>query len=172
MVKQPEYIDRVCFKIPGEPKGKGRPRFARAGNYVRTYTPDETVSYENLIKVEYQRQCRDKFYFKGTPLSATVVAYYSIPSSTSKKKKKLMLDGQIRPIKKVDVDNLLKVIFDSLNGVAYADDIQIVECTVYKYFAQIPRVEVSLAEVLTLPDGEDYPEQIDIDSFTNREGKS
>lgn len=36
--------------IKGEPVGKGRPKFARQGNYVKTYTPEKTVEYENLIK--------------------------------------------------------------------------------------------------------------------------
>lgn len=139
----------VQFTIPGEPKGKGRPRFARAGNYVRTYTPDETVNYENLIKLEYQRQCGNKYYDKDVPLSATVIAYYSIPSSTSNKKRKMMQDGMLRPIKKVDVDNLLKVIFDSLNGVAYKDDIQIVECRIFKYYDEQPRVFVQLTECVS-----------------------
>ncbi len=135
------------FTISGEPKGKGRPRFARAGNFVRTYTPDETVNYENLIKLEYKSQCGNKFYEREKPLSVAIFAYYTIPASTSKKKHKEMVDGKIRPLKKVDIDNLIKVIFDSLSGIAYADDIQIVENHVYKYFDEIPRVEVLLSEV-------------------------
>ena len=35
------------FTIRGEPKGKGRPKFSRQGNIVRTYTPDTTANYEN-----------------------------------------------------------------------------------------------------------------------------
>ena len=33
------------FTIRGEPKGKGRPKFSRQGNIVRTYTPDATANY-------------------------------------------------------------------------------------------------------------------------------
>lgn len=37
------------FVVPGEPVGKGRPKFARRGNFVTAYTPEKTASYENLV---------------------------------------------------------------------------------------------------------------------------
>ena len=46
-------MSEVEFEIVGEPKGKGRPRFARIGNGVRSYTPKETHNYESFIKVSY-----------------------------------------------------------------------------------------------------------------------
>ena len=39
------------FTVLGEPKGKGRPRFARIGNGVRAYTPKETENYEAYVKL-------------------------------------------------------------------------------------------------------------------------
>jgi Holliday junction resolvase RusA-like endonuclease len=39
------------FFIPGNPSGKGRPRFARQGQFVRTYTPRETEAYESNIRL-------------------------------------------------------------------------------------------------------------------------
>ena len=59
---------RVKFTVCGEPKGKGRPRFAKVGNYTKTYTPKETASYENLVKLEYQRQCGDAVFDKAEML--------------------------------------------------------------------------------------------------------
>lgn len=38
-----------------------------------------------------------------------------------------MLAGEIRPTKKPDMDNVVKIIADSLNNLAYYDDTQIVE---------------------------------------------
>jgi len=46
-------MNEIKFEILGEPKGKGRPRFARVGNGVRTYTPKETENYEAYIKMSY-----------------------------------------------------------------------------------------------------------------------
>ena len=37
----------IEFVIPGEPRGKGRPRFSKSGH---AYTPSETVAYEKLVR--------------------------------------------------------------------------------------------------------------------------
>lgn len=34
------------FTVPGTPVAKGRPKFRRAGSYVQTYTPSETIKAE------------------------------------------------------------------------------------------------------------------------------
>lgn len=130
------------FVIPGEPQGKGRPRFARAGNYVRAYTPEKTVSYENLVKLEYQAQCKGIRFNDNAPLDVRIMAYYGIPKSASKKKQDAMRNHEIRPIKKVDVDNLIKIILDSLNAVAYRDDVQVVDCQIRKFYSDTPRTAV------------------------------
>jgi Holliday junction resolvase RusA-like endonuclease len=59
-----------------------------------------------------------------------------------------MLDGIVRPTKKPDFDNIGKIICDALNKIAYDDDSQIVEANIYKVYADIPRVEVTLTEVV------------------------
>lgn len=133
---------RVSFTILGEPQGKGRPRFARAGNYVRTYTPDKTAAYENLVKLEYERQCRGRKFGDTEQLDLRIFAYYGVPQSVSKKKKGQMFEGIIRPSKKPDMDNVVKVIADSLNNVAYKDDTQIVDAMVRKFYSDTPRVKV------------------------------
>lgn len=76
-----------------------------------------------------------------------MVCYYGLASSDSRKKRQAKLDGAIRPTKKPDCDNVGKVIADSLNGIAYKDDAQIVSMAIDKYFAEIPRVEVEITEV-------------------------
>ncbi len=133
---------RVSFTILGEPQGKGRPRFTKVGSYVKTYTPDKTAAYENLVKLEYQSQCRGLRFGDDERLDMRIFAYYGIPQSTSKKRKAMMLGGIIRPSKKPDMDNVVKVIADSLNNVAYKDDTQIVDAMVRKFYSDTPRVKV------------------------------
>lgn len=132
------------FTVPGEPIGKGRPRFSKQGNFVRTYTPEKTASYENLVKLEYERQCGKEPFPKDIPLFMKVDAYYSIPKSASRKKRAEMLGAKLRPTKKPDADNILKIIADSLNGIAYHDDSQIVSCEIHKYYGEIPQVNVTI----------------------------
>lgn len=134
----------VSFTVPGEPKGKGRPRMGKGF----AYTPKDTVNYENWVKTCFlnQRIIGDNSVIEGE-IMATIHCYYSIPKSTSKKKRELMILDKIRPTKKPDLDNIAKIILDSLNGIAYKDDSQVVGLNISKYYSENPRVEVILEEV-------------------------
>lgn len=125
--------------IPGEPKAKARPRLAR-GNH--TYTPKSTVDYENHVRFCYLQQI-DKEPTKD-PVIMHIKAYFKIPKSASEKNKEQMRLGQLRPVKKPDIDNVIKAIADSLNNYAYCDDTQIVEVTAEKHYADEPKVVVTL----------------------------
>lgn len=74
-------------------------------------------------------------------------AYFEIPKSVSKKKKQQMLENEISPIIKPDTDNIAKSILDSLNGIAYLDDKQVIRLTVEKWYAEVPSVSVEIKEV-------------------------
>lgn len=135
---------QVC--IYGEPQGKGRPRFSTVCGHVKTRTPDQTVIYENLVKTEYRNQSGVRFP-DNAMLDVRVMAYYTIPKSISKKKRQAMLDHKVRPTKKPDFDNIGKVICDSLNGIAYRDDAQIVDAQVRKFYSDTPRVVVIITDI-------------------------
>ncbi len=141
---------KVKFTVLGEPTGKGRPRFAKNGPYVKTYTPDETVSYENLIKTEYRRQCRDFKFDDTDQLDVRITAYYGIPKSKSKKMQKKMEDHVLRPLKKPDADNVIKVVLDSLNKIAYHDDTQVVDLQIRRFYSRDPRLVVTIQEAKAL----------------------
>lgn len=135
----------VRFTIRGEPKGKGRPRFCR--NTGHAITPKDTVNYETLVRTEYSAAYPEFKFPDGTMLDMRIMAYYSIPKSASKKKKASMLANEIRPTKKPDMDNVVKIIADSLNQVAYRDDTQIVDCQCRKFYSETPRVEVIIRSI-------------------------
>ena len=134
------------FTVYGEPQGKGRPRFSTFNGCVTTRTPDQTVVYENLVKTEYRQQSGKRFP-DDAMLDVRIFAFYAIPKSVSKKKRKAMLNRELRPTKKPDFDNIGKVICDSLNGIAYRDDAQIVDSMVRKFYDDTPRVVVSISEI-------------------------
>ena len=134
---------RVNFTIDGEPVGKERPRFNLATK--RTYTPNKTKSYEELIKWLYQSKV--KYRFTGY-IKMTIRCYYSIAKSNSKKVKEQKRNNVLRPSKKPDIDNVIKVVADSVNGIAYKDDTQIVEVVASKYYSDKPRVEVMIEDII------------------------
>lgn len=135
----------IRFTVLGEPKGKGRPRFNTRTGHAKT--PKDTVNYESLVRLEYAQQT-DGFRFQDDAmLDMRILAYYSIPQSKSKKVKAAMLNNEIRPTKKPDMDNVVKIIADSLNQVAYRDDTQIVDCQCRKFYSEQPRVEVIIKQI-------------------------
>ena len=134
----------VKFSVPGEPKGKGRPRFSTTGKYPKAYTPKETAMYENLVRVIYMK---GKYPKMNGAIKARITAYFQPPASASKKKKVAMLIGDIKCMKKPDNDNVAKIILDSLNGLAFDDDKQIVELEVVKQYGATAQVVVELTEI-------------------------
>lgn len=136
---------RINFTVMGEPKGKGRPRFCR--NTGHAITPKDTVNYETLVKMEYTQACGEQMFPDDAMLDMRIKAYYSIPKSASKKRHAAMLSGDIRPTKKPDMDNVIKIIADALNKIAYRDDTQIVDCQVRKFYSEKPRVEVMVQTI-------------------------
>lgn len=133
--------------IFGKPQGKARPRFSKRKNKTNCYTPKKTVDYEELVKFEYMRQCQSYYFGDDKPLKIMMNIYYPIAQNTKKSIKKDMLDEIIKPTLKPDIDNVIKIICDSLNGIAYKDDAQIVEIHAYKFYSDDPRVEVVIREV-------------------------
>ena len=130
----------------GKPKSKQRPRFVRRGRFSKAITPKETLEYETYVKEVFVRECQPERLLEG-PLHANITAHYLKPKSTSKKKRQQMLDGLIRPTKKPDLDNICKIILDALNQIAYADDSQVVEIVLTKYYSEQPRVELEIWEI-------------------------
>lgn len=133
----------ITFAVPGKPVGKGRPKFFRRGNFVGTYTPKETASYENLVKVMFLEAASKQGWTKPdreTPIAARILAWFTMPASWSKKKRASI----IRQTHKPDTDNIAKIILDSLNGVAYEDDSAVCALYVCKKYSGEDRVIVEL----------------------------
>ena len=134
----------MMFVIPGQPRGKGRPRFARRGEHVTTYTDDKTAAYENLVALAYKAE-GGKMLEGAVELRMAML--HAIPQSKSKADKEKMRRGEIRPTTKPDADNCLKAVLDGLNGVAFADDKQVVDVMVRRWYADDPCVLVLIQEV-------------------------
>lgn len=130
------------FIVPGKPQGKARARVTKWG----TYTPEKTLLYENLIKQCYIHKHKNLKF--DMALRMTIITFFDIPKSTSKKNKEAMLNNEIFPTKKPDADNIAKVVCDALNGIAYNDDTQIVELKITKLYDVDPRVEIVIDPVV------------------------
>ena len=128
--------------IQGKVQAKQRPRF----NGKFTYTPEQTKNYENWVKLSFINEYPN-FKPLENELEVSIKAYFEIPKSVSKKKREQMLNGNIRPTIKPDLDNIAKSILDALNKLAYIDDKQIVLLKVEKLYDASPRVELTVEEI-------------------------
>jgi len=136
---------QVTFAVEGTPIGKGRPKFARRGNFVSTYTPTKTRDYETLI-AEAAHQAMGSSEPLKTPVAAYIYITVPIPASYSKKRSAACLGGLERPCKKPDIDNIIKAFLDSMNGIVYADDTQVISLHSTKRYGTVGMVEVLVKE--------------------------
>lgn len=120
------------FIVEGEPQGKARPRFSRRSETV--YTPSKTAKYEKEIQQAYIA-AGGKLIPEGSYAAVTVDAYFKIPKSYTKRKRLDCEQNINRPDKKPDIDNVLKVVLDALNKVAYKDDEQVIEVVCRKWYS-------------------------------------
>ncbi len=136
----------VRFIVPGEPKGKARPRvFTNKEGKSQAVTPQNTLSYENLVRWVFTNTMEAR-KLQGE-IEAKIVAMYPIPKNMTKKNRQLIDEGKLHPTKKPDLDNVAKIILDSLNKIAFDDDSQVIRLIVEKHFSDEPRVEVTLREL-------------------------
>lgn len=135
----------IKFVVPGDPRGKQRPRVRRTKGRSIAYTPKETVKYEQKVRASYRRLMSEKFP-KGIALKVNITALFPIPKRFNKEQRKKALDGELLPTKKPDSDNIIKIILDALNGVAYHDDAQVCEVYFEKKYAEKSKTIIAIAE--------------------------
>lgn len=131
------------FEVPGKIIGKGRPRLNSYTGVV--YTPTRTKDYESLVE-QYFLLKYPRFKALEGRIKVSIIAYFSIPKTTKKADINEMLENNISPTKKPDIDNIVKSILDSMNKFAFKDDNQITKLEVEKKYAIEDKVYVKIEE--------------------------
>lgn len=121
----PEKVARLTIK--GEPKSKQRARVTARG----TFTPYETKAAQQLIGFTYRRLALP-------PFEHQVVVTIDFYNGNKRRR---------------DIDNMAKLVLDALNGVAYADDYQVVGLNLRKIHTtpEHARTVITLIEVIEWP---------------------
>ena len=134
---------KYSFEINERAIGKQRPRYSRRTR--RMYTPTKTSTFEEKVKWTFKSKYNIDTEPSTKPFKAKIIAIFEPPKSTSKKKSKELLYKEYT--KKPDVDNIAKVILDSLNGLAYKDDNQIAELLILKQYGKENKILIELEEI-------------------------
>ncbi len=118
----------IKFTVATEPLPQPRPRFSRG----RCYQPVRIVEYKKAIS-----QAAKIAMCGREPVTCAV-----------KMTVKLYRKYKIISRRFGDFDNLAKAITDACNKIVYADDSQIVRCTIEKHTDKLnPHIEVELSEM-------------------------
>jgi len=137
----------LTFLVEGDPVGKGRPKFARRGKFVSTYTPTKTRDYETVIN-EAACKAMGSNELLETPVTVAIYITVPIPKSYSKKRTEACLNGSEKPIKKPDIDNIAKCFLDAMNGAVFHDDSQVLTLHITKVYGTVGMVEIMVREDL------------------------
>lgn len=140
-------MSQIEFTVPGVPVGKGRPRATAESGKARMYTPAKTARYESTAALFASHAMSGRPPFTG-PMCVFMDIVLPVPESWSKRRQAAALAGQEWPTKKPDMDNVVKGIFDALNGIVWKDDVQVVALNVGKVYGPTPGVAVRVRPIL------------------------
>lgn len=136
-------MPELSITIPGRPIAKKRPKFFRRGGFVGAYNCQETEEGRFMQQLSMQRP--ENWQPIEGAISLSVAFLMPIPESSSKKKREAMARGEIRHIKKPDVDNMIKFVKDCANGILWRDDSQVFNIWANKLYAKNPQTHITIA---------------------------
>lgn len=141
---------RLAFSIPGRPKGKERVDQDTRRGQVHRFAATSTLEEEKGIAAICKRAMAGQQPFTG-PVMIKFVAVFAIPPSWPRKLREIALAGGAYHTAKPDKDNIEKLLWDALKGVAWCDDSQAMGGGIKRY-GQPERVDVTIEE-LPVPEG-------------------
>jgi crossover junction endodeoxyribonuclease RusA len=116
--------------IRGEPVSKSRARFTKQGSKTQAYTPEKTSAAEQVVAWHFRRAAPG--HLPDPEKTYGVMAIFFCGTRQRR-----------------DADNMLKLILDALNGLAWPDDSQVTEVSAKKTLTapEHARTEVLVYEV-------------------------
>lgn len=136
----------TCHTVP---VAQPRQRHGVINGHVRNWTPKDhpVQAFKAALQLAIaQSPDKPPAPLQG-PLFLEVYFYMPRPQSLMRKKDP---PGPIPHIKKPDVDNLVKAVWDALNGLLWRDDSQIWHIDAAKWYAgkdELPRVELAVYDM-------------------------
>ncbi len=127
--------------IPGEPIPQGRMRYRRIGNFISTYDPN--AKHKKLVR-EILEAKKTLLSFEHPRIS--VLFHMPIPKSIRKKDIALYNSEKLKHDKKPDVDNLLKLLLDCLDGIIIQGDQKVSLGPCMKIYSPEPKTIIWIYE--------------------------
>ena len=142
----------IIFNVPGDVRGQGRPRTQIVSgkdgkSYAHIYQTNKDIDAKHNIQLYAGEAMKKKGYAhlaEPDPRGITIeiLCYVKVPSSMSRKKAEMAYRGEIVPMRKPDLDNVMKSVLDALNSVVWKDDKDVTKATICRYYSDRPRLSV------------------------------
>lgn len=121
----------IVFEVPFV-AGLERPRITTRGGRPRQYDTKNNVDRKALIAEAYRESSEGAYghvVMAGAriPVTVRVETFDSLPTSRPKS-----VESEADTFKP-DIDNVIKLVLDALNGVAWSDDAQVTRVIAYKH---------------------------------------
>lgn len=120
----------IQFSVPGQPKPLQRARVGRRGAHAAMYDPEANVTNKATVGF-YAKKAMGKKPLMTGPLRLRVFFCLEKPKSKIRKNS----DPHPHPDSRPDLDNMIKLVCDALNGIVWKDDAQVVMIAAYKLWA-------------------------------------
>lgn len=120
----------------------GAVRMTQRGKFT-SLPAQRYLNYKKLIA--YTAKQYVKTPLEGA-LRVRLAFIYPIPTRWSQKKKVQAMNNELLPQVKPDIDNVIKGVFDALNGVAWKDDNLVVNVEAIKRYGDQAHIEIEIEE--------------------------
>lgn len=134
------------FTVPGNVRPKGRPRLSFKDGVRRAWIPRANTDYQNVVRQAALQALGPNAPLEGA-VRVDVTMWRQPPARASKAELAKMLSGQLVPISRPDIDNVLKAVSDALTGAVIRDDAQISDLIGRKRYGSEARIDVSVSQV-------------------------
>ena len=119
-------MQRIKIKVNTEPVAKGRARIVFTNGKVHSYTPERTKIAQDILSKRFKKH-QHKAFNKRVPVKVTLMFY--------RVKSKWLPKSEDLPCRRPDLDNFIKLVLDTANGVLFYDDAQITSIIAKKRWA-------------------------------------
>lgn len=138
------------FVIQGNPRGQGRPRACKRGRHAAVYEAKEDTMYKENLAAQVVAQ-RPNFIGVDLAVEIEMHFYLSRPAYHFGVKGLKPRFETAKPLGKPDVDNMVKAVKDSLTGIVWHDDCQVVKVIAEKHYADTqPHITLEIKSPLVV----------------------
>ena len=135
----------MIITIDGDPECQTRMRFTSIGGFGRAYDPKA----KQKARIREILRCKAALQDYEYP-RISFLFYMPIPSGVSKKQRNLMLGEKVKHVKKPDVDNLVKLYLDCMDGIVFERDQKVSLGLCVKLYSESPRTVIVINETTPL----------------------